>query len=111
VPNDKTTAAGVVSVINNANLGVKAQMINTGDSVSPFKIILTGNTGTANNFSLPGTTIADPLVPVANFQLPTVLLQLFHQQLLLQLTQVGQIPTLTPLITTLSIMEIMDISS
>lgn len=66
VPNDKTTAAGVVSVINNANLGVKAQMINTGDSVSPFKIILTGNTGTANNFSLTATTIADPLVPVAN---------------------------------------------
>jgi flagellar hook-associated protein 2 len=46
------TPAGVVAAINSAALGVTAQLINTGDAATPFKILVKGNTGTANDFSL-----------------------------------------------------------
>lgn len=48
-----TTPAGMVSAINNAKLGVTAQLVNTGDgSAAPFKIVLTGTTGAKNSFTL-----------------------------------------------------------
>jgi flagellar hook-associated protein 2 len=46
------TPAGVVAAINSAALGVTAQLINTGDAAAPFKILVKGNTGVANDFSL-----------------------------------------------------------
>ena len=48
---DVTTAtpAGMVSAINGAKLGVTAQLINTG---SGFNVVVTGETGAAQNFSL-----------------------------------------------------------
>lgn len=52
VPADKATPAGVVSAINSANLGVQAQLVNTGDANAPYKITVTGQTGDANAFTL-----------------------------------------------------------
>lgn len=46
------TPAGVVTAINNANLGVKAQLLQTGASPNPYTIVLTGESGAAKNFSL-----------------------------------------------------------
>ena len=43
---------GVVAAINAAGKGVKAQLIDTGDSATPFKIVLTGNTGASNSFTI-----------------------------------------------------------
>ena len=48
----QSTPTGVVNAINAANLGVSAQLVNTGDANTPFTIVLTGQTGTANAFTL-----------------------------------------------------------
>ena len=46
------TPAGMITAINNAKLGVTAQILNTGDgSASPYKIVLNGTTGATNSFS------------------------------------------------------------
>jgi flagellar hook-associated protein 2 len=47
------TPADVVSAINGAKLGVSAQLINTGNG---HQIVLSGQTGFANRFTLSGTT-------------------------------------------------------
>ena len=47
-----TTPAGIVSAINSANLGITAQLINTGNLATPYKIMVTGTTGVSNAFSL-----------------------------------------------------------
>lgn len=47
------TPAGMVSAINNAKLGVNAQLINSGDgSANPYKIVLNGPTGSSNAFTM-----------------------------------------------------------
>jgi len=46
------TPLGVATAINSAGLGVTAQIANTGDAAAPFKIMVTGATGQASNFSL-----------------------------------------------------------
>ena len=46
------TPQGVVNAINAANDGLSAELANTGDATNPYKIILTGTTGTANQFTL-----------------------------------------------------------
>ncbi len=48
----KDTPAGVVSTINGANLGVTAQLVNTGNATAPIQIVITGKTGLANAFTL-----------------------------------------------------------
>lgn len=52
VPAGRDTPGGIVAAINSANLGIKAQLINTGESSNPFKIMVTGATGAANDFTL-----------------------------------------------------------
>lgn len=53
VPATGTTPAGMVTAINNAKLGVTAQLVNTNDgSGAPYKIVLTGTTGISNSFSM-----------------------------------------------------------
>ena len=47
-----TTPRGIAYAINQAGLGVNAQIVNTGDASAPFKIMLTGNSGAANDFTL-----------------------------------------------------------
>ena len=68
------TPAGMVSAINGAKLGVTAQLINTG---SGFNVVVTGETGAAQNFSLTsddGTaTGSNPKVPVTGVSFATSL--------------------------------------
>lgn len=48
-----SSPGGIVDAINNAELGVTAQLINTGDgSGVPFKILLTGTSGESKAFTL-----------------------------------------------------------
>ncbi len=47
-----TTPRGVAYAINQAGLGVNAQIVNTGDAAAPFKIMLTGTSGAANDFTM-----------------------------------------------------------
>lgn len=62
------TPAGIVSAINGANKGVTAQLISTGGA-TPWKIVLTGQTGSSQSFTLDSGTIhlglpsPDPLNP------------------------------------------------
>lgn len=49
---DATTPAGIVAAINSANLGITAQLINTGKIASPYRIMVTGASGASNAFSL-----------------------------------------------------------
>lgn len=46
------TPAGVVSAINGAKLGIQAQLLQTGDALNPFTIVVTGESGAVKNFSL-----------------------------------------------------------
>ena len=46
------TPAGVVDAINNSATGLSAQLVNTGDSVSPYKVVVTGASGTSNAFTI-----------------------------------------------------------
>ena len=66
---DVTTAtpAGMVSAINGAKLGVTAQLINTG---SGFNVVVTGETGAAQNFSLT-SQITGTNNPVAGVEFAT----------------------------------------
>jgi flagellar hook-associated protein 2 len=47
-----TTPAGIVAAINSASLGVTAQLINTGNIATPYRIMVTGASGASNAFSL-----------------------------------------------------------
>lgn len=49
---DVTTPAGIVAAINFANLGIAAQLINTGNIATPYRILVTGSSGASNAFSL-----------------------------------------------------------
>ena len=49
---DATTPAGIVAAINTANLGITAQLINTGNTTTPYRIMVTGASGAASAFSL-----------------------------------------------------------
>ncbi len=61
------TPAGIVSAINAANKGIKAQLINTGTGSTPYQILVTGGTGTANSFTLTST----PSITELDFSTPT----------------------------------------
>jgi flagellar hook-associated protein 2 len=41
-----------VAAINSANLGISAQLVNTGNIATPYRIMVTGATGASNAFSL-----------------------------------------------------------
>jgi flagellar hook-associated protein 2 len=60
-----TTPQGIVSTINAYKAGVTAQLVNTGDATAPYKIVVTGATGTANNFTLTSNNGANPSAEVA----------------------------------------------
>ncbi|MSP36627.1 MAG: hypothetical protein EXR25_12935, partial [Limnohabitans sp.] len=47
-----TTPAGIVAAINSANLGISAQLVNTGNIATPYRIMVTGASGGSNAFSL-----------------------------------------------------------
>ncbi len=71
----KDTPGGIVAAINEANLGVKAQLINTGEAGAPYKIMVTGQTGVLNDFTLtaspnaPDTSVSAVAESIFDFQL------------------------------------------
>lgn len=52
VPAGSDTPKGIVAAINSSNNGITAQLINTGDSSLPYKIVLTGATGVSNTYEI-----------------------------------------------------------
>ncbi len=60
------TPEGIVLSINQANKGIKAQLINSGTGSEPYKIMVTGATGTSNSFTLSSATA----VPGLDFGTP-----------------------------------------
>ena len=71
------TPAGIVATINAYKAGVTAQLVNTGDASSPYKIVVTGETGASNNFTLTSSNGATPSVEVAglSFNNPANIIQ------------------------------------
>lgn len=61
------TPAGMVSAINGAKLGVTAQLINTG---SGYNLVVTGETGAAQNFSLTSNSGSGAAVAGVAFATP-----------------------------------------
>ncbi len=64
IPASATTPMGVVDAINanSATWGISAQLVNTGGT-NPYKILLTGQSGAANSFTLSaGSSVSDFLV-------------------------------------------------
>ena len=53
------TPEGVVAAINAKNAGVKAELVNTGNALKPYKILVTGSTGVTQDFSLSSATPDD----------------------------------------------------
>jgi flagellar hook-associated protein 2 len=51
-----TTPAGIVAAINSANLGITAQLVNSGNIATPYRIMVTGASGASNAFSLTSLT-------------------------------------------------------
>ena len=64
ISSDASTPAGMVAAINAANIGISAQIVNTGNASAPYRIMLTGATGASNAFSL--SSRATDGNPVAN---------------------------------------------
>jgi flagellar hook-associated protein 2 len=64
---DATTPAGIVAAINSANLGVTAQLINTGNIATPYRIMVTGSTGASNAFSLTSLSAGNTEVAGVSF--------------------------------------------
>jgi flagellar hook-associated protein 2 len=62
-----TTPAGIAAAINTANLGVSAQLISTGNSATPYKIMITGTSGANNAFSLTSLATGGGAVNDVNF--------------------------------------------
>jgi len=56
------TPAGIVAAINGARLGLSAQLIQTSGS-EPWKVVITGQTGEAQNFSLTTNSTVDLGLP------------------------------------------------
>ena len=50
------TPQGLVNAINGANLGVTAQIVQTGNGANPFAVVLTGQNGSAQSFSMSSTS-------------------------------------------------------
>jgi flagellar hook-associated protein 2 len=46
------TPEGIVSAVNKAGTGISAQLVNTGDASTPYKVVVTGTSGKYNAFSV-----------------------------------------------------------
>ena len=53
---DKDTPEALVAAINSANKGLTAQIVSTGDTAAPYKIMVTGKTGANQGFTLTSAT-------------------------------------------------------
>lgn len=52
IPAGFDTPGSIVAYINAANKGITANLVNTGESTNPFKIMITGATGATSDFTL-----------------------------------------------------------
>ena len=52
IPTNQDTPSGIVAAINASNKGVTAQLVTTGDAATPYKVMITGKTGEAQDFVL-----------------------------------------------------------
>ena len=52
IPAGSDTPAGVVSAVNTSGTGLTAQLVNTGDASTPYKVVMTGASGKYNAFSV-----------------------------------------------------------
>lgn len=52
LPQGYTAPQDIVTAINSSSTGLKAQLVNTGDINAPYKVMVTGPTGAANDFSI-----------------------------------------------------------
>jgi len=68
-----TTPAGMVAAINSSTLGISAQLINTGNALAPYRIVITGSTGASNSFTLTSKTASSPSTQVDNVSFGTPL--------------------------------------
>jgi|TARA_B110000977_G_scaffold125751_1_gene160933 flagellar hook-associated protein 2 len=59
IPISTTTPAGVVAAINNANKGVQATLVDTGNDGTNYRIMLSGTNGADNVFSVTSSTSDD----------------------------------------------------
>ncbi len=56
----QATPQGLVDAVNALGLGIKASLVNTGSTnTPPYKVVLTGQTGAANAFSVTSTASVD----------------------------------------------------
>ncbi len=62
------TPEGIVSAINDADLGLKAYLVKTGDATSPYQVVVQGTSGSDYDFSITsydGTVTASTSSPTA----------------------------------------------
>lgn len=62
------TPEGIVSAINDADLGLKVYLVNTGDATSPYQVVVQGTSGSDYDFSISsysGTVSASTASPTA----------------------------------------------
>ena len=67
ISSSSTTPAGIAAAINTANLGISAQLVSTGNSATPYKIMITGTSGANNAFSLTSQTAGGVAVTGLSF--------------------------------------------
>ena len=64
IPKGYTSPQDMVTAINASNTGVKAQLVNTGSGANPYRIMLSGPTGVANDFTIT-SSLSSPPAPAA----------------------------------------------
>ena len=52
ISDSRATPGGLVGAINSAKIGVTAQLVDTGDATNPFRVVLTGEMGAAQSFTM-----------------------------------------------------------
>ena len=62
IPQGYTSPQDMVTAINSSSTGIKAQLVNTGSSTNPYRIMLTGHTGAANDFTI-SSNLTPPSAP------------------------------------------------
>jgi flagellar capping protein FliD len=65
------TPEGVVAAINSKNAGVKAELVNTGNALKPYKILVTGATGVTQDFTLSSATPEVNFSAIAGYERAT----------------------------------------
>jgi len=68
IPTSASTPQGIVDAVNASTTGIKAQLVNTGNSANPFRILFTGQLGENSGFEVSGLPVETELTQL---QAPT----------------------------------------